>query len=72
MKNDTGKLDHAFAWLNTTQFLGALNDNIFKLLVILFLIGVQDPASAANISALANAVFVIPFLLFLVCRPHAQ
>jgi len=57
--------DHAFAWLNTTQFLGALNDNVFKLLVILFLIGVQGSASAANITALANAVFVIPFLLFL-------
>jgi acyl-[acyl-carrier-protein]-phospholipid O-acyltransferase/long-chain-fatty-acid--[acyl-carrier-protein] ligase len=65
MKNENGKLDHSFAWLNTTQFLGALNDNIFKLLIILFLIGVQDSASATNVSAWANAVFVIPFLLFL-------
>jgi acyl-[acyl-carrier-protein]-phospholipid O-acyltransferase/long-chain-fatty-acid--[acyl-carrier-protein] ligase len=65
MKTQDKKLGRSFAWLNTTQFLGALNDNIFKLLIILFLIGVQGPASAANVSALANAVFVIPFLLFL-------
>ncbi len=65
METKTKKLDHAFAWLNATQFLGALNDNIFKLLVILFLIGVQGSAGAANITAVANAVFVIPFLLFL-------
>jgi len=75
MKNETKKLvfdpeaqtrrDHAFAWLNAAQFLGALNDNIFKWLVILFLIGVHDSTGAANVGAVANAVFVIPFLLFL-------
>jgi acyl-[acyl-carrier-protein]-phospholipid O-acyltransferase/long-chain-fatty-acid--[acyl-carrier-protein] ligase len=65
MKNENGKPAHAFIWLNTTQFLGALNDNIFKLLVILFLIGVRGSVSAANVSAFANAVFVVPFLLFL-------
>ncbi|MFA5424837.1 MAG: MFS transporter, partial [Phycisphaerae bacterium] len=56
---------HSFAWLNATQFLGALNDNIFKWLVILFLIGMRDSAGAANVSAIANIVFVIPFLLLL-------
>ena len=28
---------HSLLWLNTTQFLGALNDNILKLLIIFFL-----------------------------------
>lgn len=59
------KYNHSFAWLNATQFLGALNDNIFKWLVILFLIGTRDSSGAANVNAVANIVFVIPFLLLL-------
>jgi acyl-[acyl-carrier-protein]-phospholipid O-acyltransferase/long-chain-fatty-acid--[acyl-carrier-protein] ligase len=59
------KINNSFKWFNATQFLGALNDNVFKLLVILFLIKVQGSASAAKITALAGAVFVIPFLIFM-------
>jgi len=58
------KLGPDFGWLNATQFLGALNDNVFKLLIILFLIGTRGRAEASNVTALAGAVFVIPFLLF--------
>ena len=65
MKSENKKTDRSFAWLNATQFLGALNDNIFKLLTVLFLIGAQGSAASANVTALANAVFVLPFLLFL-------
>ena len=54
----------SFYLLNVTQFLGALNDNIFKLLVIYFLISVKGPTSANTILSLAGAIFVIPFLLF--------
>ncbi|MDE3045034.1 MAG: MFS transporter [Verrucomicrobiota bacterium] len=54
----------SFYLLNVTQFLGALNDNIFKLLVIYFLINIEGPASANTILSLAGAIFVIPFLLF--------
>jgi len=54
----------SFALLNATQFLGALNDNIFKLLVIYLLINLKGPASANTILSLAGAIFVIPFLLF--------
>ena len=54
----------SFYLLNATQFLGALNDNIFKLLVIYFLINVKGPEAAPKILALAGAIFVIPFLLF--------
>ena len=34
---------HSFKWLNATQFLGALNDNLFKLLLIFFLIDLEGP-----------------------------
>jgi acyl-[acyl-carrier-protein]-phospholipid O-acyltransferase/long-chain-fatty-acid--[acyl-carrier-protein] ligase len=54
----------SFYFLNATQFLGALNDNIFKLLVIYLLINVKGPAAANSILSLAGAIFVIPFLLF--------
>lgn len=54
----------SFYFLNATQFLGALNDNIFKLLVIYLLINVKGPAAANSILSIAGAIFVIPFLLF--------
>lgn len=54
----------SFYLLNATQFLGALNDNIFKLLVIYLLIHVKGPAAANAVLSLAGAIFVIPFLIF--------
>src|SRR5579871_30040 len=54
----------SFYLLNATQFLGALNDNIFKLLVIYLFIHVKGSAAAPAILSLAGAIFVIPFLLF--------
>ena len=63
MNTTRAKLGASFGWLNTTQFLGALNDNVFKLLIILFLIG-HASMKPASTTALAGAVFVIPFLLF--------
>ena len=52
----------AFLW---TQFLGAFNDNVFKMIVSVFAVSVAagGDVSARNL-ALAGAVFVIPFLLF--------
>lgn len=50
--------------LNITQFLGALNDNILKLLIIFFLIQQQGTAKAGVITALVGAAFAVPFLLF--------
>ncbi|HAB98283.1 MAG TPA: MFS transporter [Parachlamydiales bacterium] len=54
----------SFILLNATQFLGALNDNIFKLLVIYLLINVEGPAAAGTVLSMAGGVFVVPFLLF--------
>lgn len=50
--------------LNITQFLGALNDNIFKLLIAYLLINVKGEQQASSILAIAGMVFVVPFLLF--------
>ncbi len=55
---------HSLAFLNSAQFLGALNDNIFKLLLVYLLIDVQGADKASSILSLAGAIFVIPFLLF--------
>lgn len=52
------------AALNATQFLGAMNDNILKLLIIFCLIQTQGSQRAGTITALAGAAFVLPFLLF--------
>src|SRR5260370_7963486 len=53
---------HTFLW---TQFLGAFNDNVYKMIVSMRAVHI----AAANHSdssylSLALAVFVIPFLLF--------
>lgn len=54
----------SFAFLNITQFLGALNDNFFKLLVVFLLINVKGTDFASSILSITGAVFVAPFLLF--------
>jgi len=52
-----------FRWFNATQFLGALNDNVFRLLIIIFLTDHLGADSATTV-ALVSLVFVLPFLLF--------
>jgi acyl-[acyl-carrier-protein]-phospholipid O-acyltransferase/long-chain-fatty-acid--[acyl-carrier-protein] ligase len=59
-----GKLNTSFIWLNATQFLGAFNDNVLKLLIVFFIISLKGPAMAGVAAAEAGAVFVLPFLLF--------
>lgn len=54
----------SFTYLNVTQFLGALNDNIYKLLIVYFFIQLEGMEYSHQILATTGAVFVIPFLLF--------
>jgi acyl-[acyl-carrier-protein]-phospholipid O-acyltransferase/long-chain-fatty-acid--[acyl-carrier-protein] ligase len=54
----------SFASLNITQFLTALNDNLYKLLLVFFLISLKGAEHSNTILSLAGAIFVIPFLLF--------
>jgi acyl-[acyl-carrier-protein]-phospholipid O-acyltransferase/long-chain-fatty-acid--[acyl-carrier-protein] ligase len=52
----------AFLW---TQFLGAFNDNVYKIIVSMRAVHVTATiGSGSNYLSLAGAVFVIPFLLF--------
>src|ERR1700704_5527457 len=52
----------AFLW---TQFLGAFNDNVFKMIVSVFAVSAAlgSDTSGRNL-AIAGAVFVLPFLIF--------
>ena len=54
----------SFTYLNTTQFLVALIDNIYKFLIVYFLIYIQGVESTHRIMAYTGAIFVLPFLLF--------
>lgn len=54
----------SFTYLNLTQFLGALNDNIYKLLIVYFLIQLEGMQYSHQILATTGATFVLPFLLF--------
>ena len=58
------KLHPAFKWFNATQFMGAMNDNVLKLLIIFSLIGSQGSDKAGAITAAVGAAFVLPFLIF--------
>jgi acyl-[acyl-carrier-protein]-phospholipid O-acyltransferase / long-chain-fatty-acid--[acyl-carrier-protein] ligase len=50
-----------FLW---TQFLGAVNDNIFKIVVTMLAVGSAAAAGEGRAVALVNALFILPFLLF--------
>ncbi|HEX9078138.1 MAG TPA: MFS transporter, partial [Desulfuromonadaceae bacterium] len=58
------RLSPSFAYLNTAQFLGAMNDNILKLLIIYFLISSRGAEQASVVTALVGVAFALPFLLF--------
>ena len=58
------RLGRDFHLLNIAQFLGAFNDNVFKLFLIYALIGIKGEEAMSSINHLAGAVFVLPFLLF--------
>ena len=52
----------AFLW---TQFLGAFNDNVYKMIVSIMAVKVAASGElSSRYLALAGAVFVVPFLLF--------
>lgn len=55
-----------FVPLFTTQFLGAFNDSLFKQTVVLFVTYqlYSNPAKETQFSAIAQALFILPFFLF--------
>ncbi len=54
----------SFTYLNVTQFLGALNDNIYKLLIVFFFLQLEGVKDGHWVLSLSGAIFVLPFLLF--------
>ena len=50
-----------FLW---TQFLGAFNDNLFKIVVSMLAVQVVVPERAGRELSIVSAVFILPFLLF--------
>src|SRR5438067_999702 len=54
-----------FLW---TQFLGAFNDNLFKIVVSLLAVHMVAAARAGRELSVVSAVFILPFLLFRI--PH--
>jgi len=54
----------SFPCLNIAQFLGALNDNIYKPLTIFFLLSVLGQEKSSIILSTVGALYVVPFLLF--------
>ena len=55
-----------FLPLFITQFLNAFNDNLFKSAMVILVIYTiySDPAKEASFSAMAGALFILPFFLF--------
>lgn len=58
------KFFSSFSALNFTQFFTALNDNLYKLLLVFFLISIRGEENTNTILSLAGAIFVIPFIFF--------
>src|SRR5260221_7519348 len=50
-----------FLW---TQFLGAFNDNLFKIVVSMLAVHAATPATSGRQLSLVGVVFILPFLLF--------
>ncbi len=51
-----------FTSLNCTQFLGAMNDNIYKLLIVYCFISLEGKEASNKILASVGAIYVLPFL----------
>lgn len=52
----------SITYLNLTQFLDALNENMFKYIVAFFLIHLQGNESASEVMSITGAVFILPFI----------
>jgi len=63
--SDSSTPPGTFGWHNATQFTGALNDNLFKLLIIYALAAAWPERSIDSTLVLVGVLFALPFLLFL-------
>jgi len=56
-------MTHAFKWLNLAQAIGAMIDNTFKMVTVIYLVSTLNRNLTETLS-IATALLVIPFLLF--------
>ena len=63
-KKETLLQRHALQFLNVSQFLGVVNDNVFKFLIVFLFIDLKGAAASNEILFWVGVVYVIPFLLF--------
>jgi acyl-[acyl-carrier-protein]-phospholipid O-acyltransferase / long-chain-fatty-acid--[acyl-carrier-protein] ligase len=64
IKSDNFSSTHALNFLNIAQFLGVINDNVFKFLTVFLLIDIKGIAASSSILFWVGTVYVLPFLLF--------
>jgi acyl-[acyl-carrier-protein]-phospholipid O-acyltransferase/long-chain-fatty-acid--[acyl-carrier-protein] ligase len=55
---------HAIQFLNIAQFLGVVNDNYFKYLIVFLFIDIKGIGASPIILTWVGIVYVLPFLLF--------
>jgi len=55
---------HALQFLNASQFMGVINDNVFKFLIVFLFIDLQGVAHSSEILFWVGTIYVLPFLLF--------
>jgi len=57
--------DRGFGWMLVTQFLGALNDNLYRFMVVFYINAHMASQAEFNLyNSLIAALFVIPYLAF--------
>lgn len=56
--------NRSFMALTTAQFLGAANDNLFKIVVSLFSVEALQSGGGSSYLSLTGALFAVPYLLF--------
>ena len=54
----------SFVSLTAAQFLGVINDHIFKMVVALFAVGVAAQFEGSSYLSLSSVLFVVPYILF--------
>lgn len=63
-KKETYFQRHAIQFLNIAQFLGVVNDNFFKYLIVFLFIDLKGIEASPIILTWVGVVYVLPFLLF--------
>lgn len=58
----------SFLW---TQFLGAFNDNVFKIVISMIAVNIAGAGEGGGYVSLVGAIFILPFFLFSGYAAHA-